>query len=476
MGLTVTNTNTFQLLSILDRTSRAQSNIITQLSTGLRINKGSDDPAGLIALKSLQAEISAVDAALRNNQRTDAVMGVADTAFGEIESLLNEINSLVMASSSDGNLSEAETAANQAQIDLAIQSIDRIVNTTSFNGRKLIDGTGAVDTTIADPSRITDLKIYNRGNISSNQTYTVTVTSAAATAKFAAADFTGGSTVSAATELAITGALGTATIELGVGATRASAVAAINLARDVTGVSATTSGANWLVLNSKTPGSDAFVSVDVLSGGGLANNNDFIEANKVLGKDAKGNINGQSFTADGREVSFNVAGVSGSLSLSSTFTPGSTTFTVKTTGGFTFQLGPDSSTRVTIGIDGLFSHKLGGGSAGAFLSELKSGGSADLSSSASRATALAAVQKAISDVSISHGRIGGFQKFQVKPAVNSLNAAKVGLSDAASVIGDTDFAWATAELNKQSVLLNSGISLLGLANQQAAQILALIGG
>ena len=82
MGLTVTNTNTFQLLSILNRTSKAQNNVITQLSTGLRINRGADDPAGLIALKSLQAEIGAVDASIANNQRTDAVLGVADNALG----------------------------------------------------------------------------------------------------------------------------------------------------------------------------------------------------------------------------------------------------------------------------------------------------------------------------------------------------------------------------------------------------------
>ncbi len=168
MGLTVTNTNTFQLLSILNRTSKAQSNVITQLSTGLRINRGADDPAGLIALKSLQAEIGAVDAALANNQRTDAVLGVADNALGEIHNLLNEINSIVIASASDGNLSNAEISANQAQIDLAIESIDRIVRTTTFNGKRLIDGTGAVDNTVASANDISSLRIFNRGNISSD--------------------------------------------------------------------------------------------------------------------------------------------------------------------------------------------------------------------------------------------------------------------------------------------------------------------
>ena len=59
MALTVTNTNTLELLHIINNTSYAQNKVLTQLSTGMRINKGADDPAGLIALKSLEAELTA---------------------------------------------------------------------------------------------------------------------------------------------------------------------------------------------------------------------------------------------------------------------------------------------------------------------------------------------------------------------------------------------------------------------------------
>ncbi len=71
------------------------------------------------------------------------------------------------------------------------------------------------------------------------------------------------------------------------------------------------------------------------------------------------------------------------------------------------------------------------------------------------------------------GRIGGFQKFQVGSSINALQAAQTGLGEATSLIGDTDFAVATARLNQQQVLINAGISLLGVANQQAAAILSL---
>ena len=111
--------------------------------------------------------------------------------------------------------------------------------------------------------------------------------------------------------------------------------------------------------------------------------------------------------------------------------------------------------------------------AGAFLSDLRGGQKADLNSDA--ATAFSTIRKAVADVATERGRIGAFQKFQVQPSIRQLEATKVGLTNVTSVIGDTDFAEATARLNRENVLLNAGISLLGVANQQAGQILALLG-
>ena len=139
----------------------------------------------------------------------------------------------------------------------------------------------------------------------------------------------------------------------------------------------------------------------------------------------------------------------------------------------TFQLGTNSTTQSTIGLDSLATHTLGGGDAGALLNELKSGGAADLASKS--ANTLKAVRKAITQVASAKGRLGGFQKFQVQTSINSLTTNAQSLTAAKSIIADTDYALASAELNRQSVLLNSGISLLGLANQQASQILSLLG-
>ena len=137
MALTVTNTESLRLLSIINNISQSQTSTLERLSTGLKINKGADDPAGLIALTSLQAELTAVDAAIDNGQRADAILSVADGALQEVNNLLLDIESLAAASTSSGGLSAAEIAANQAQIDAAVDSIDRIIRTTSFNGKWL---------------------------------------------------------------------------------------------------------------------------------------------------------------------------------------------------------------------------------------------------------------------------------------------------------------------------------------------------
>ena len=117
-------------------------------------------------------------------------------------------------------------------------------------------------------------------------------------------------------------------------------------------------------------------------------------------------------------------------------------------------------------------YKLGGGNGTTRLSELKSGGSIDLTTDV--AGALNSVKAAVADVASVRGRLGGFQKFQVGTAINSLKAAQIGLTNAASVVGDTDYAAATTELNRQTVLVQSAISLFGIVNQQGSQILSLL--
>ncbi len=110
-----------------------------RLATMRRINRGSDDPAGLIAAGQLEAELTAIRAASRNAARAAGAARAADSALSEVSSLLTSIRGHVIEAAG-GALSDAEIAARQLEIDAAVETIDRIAAVTSFGGRKLLDG------------------------------------------------------------------------------------------------------------------------------------------------------------------------------------------------------------------------------------------------------------------------------------------------------------------------------------------------
>jgi len=140
--MTKINTNVGSLVAQkrLQRSNNDLSLALTRLSTGLRINTGKDDPAGLIASEGLRSDIISVERAVTNSQRANQVIATADSALGQVSGLLNDIRGLVTEAANTGALSDEQIAANQLQIDSSLEAINRIAQTTSFQGRRLLDG------------------------------------------------------------------------------------------------------------------------------------------------------------------------------------------------------------------------------------------------------------------------------------------------------------------------------------------------
>ncbi len=472
MALTVTNSNTLSLLNILNKTGTAQTNTMTRLSTGQKINRGQDDPAGLLALNSVEREMTSVNAAITSDQRTDAMLGIADGALTQITSLLGEVQRLASESSNSAGLTASEIASNQSQIDDAIASIDRIVRTTEFNGKKLLDGSLGINAQGADTAYFSNVRVYSRDPNAETNTVRVTVDAVAERAE--AVDLATNS-ASEDTTIEIRGSLGTQIVEIDANESLSSIAAKINDVTGLTGVVASQTGGvatGHVDLYSSGYGSAEFVKVSIIEGGAQNGSGTFSELNEV-GVDADVTINGAAAAADGREVYYTQNGLNLAFTLTGSFTAGTTqSFTVDDASGATLQLGTDSTTRYTMGIDSLYARRLGSADAGGFLSDLKSGGAAALLADPSTAAQIAAeAQKQISTL---QGRIGGFQKYQVQTSLAAMNATKEGLTAVKSLIGDVDYAAESSELTRQNVLMQSAIQLLGLANQQSAQILNLL--
>ncbi len=113
------NTNVQSLLvarGVLNSNIAPQDQALERLSTGLRINRDKDDPAGLIASETLRNTEVAIGAAIDNSRRADSVLAVAEGSLQEISSLLLELENLIDRSASEAGLSSEEIAANQLQI------------------------------------------------------------------------------------------------------------------------------------------------------------------------------------------------------------------------------------------------------------------------------------------------------------------------------------------------------------------------
>ena len=186
--MTRINTNVSSLVAqnTLSRSNADLNQALTRLSTGLRINTGKDDPAGLIASENLRSDITSIRRAISNTDRANQVIATADSALGQVSGLLNDIRGLVTESANSGALSQDQLEANQLQVDSSLEALNRIAQTTTFQGRKLLDGSLDFITNTGSISSIESLNIDQAnlgatGSVSLN----VDITAAASQASIA---------------------------------------------------------------------------------------------------------------------------------------------------------------------------------------------------------------------------------------------------------------------------------------------------
>lgn len=272
--MTRINTNVSSAIaqSNLARSQASLQTALQRLSTGLRINVGKDDPAGLIASEVLRADIVSTQRGITNSQRANQMIATADSALGQVSSLLNDIRGLVSDAANTGALSEEQIAANQLQIDSSLEAIDRIAQVTQFQGKRLLDGNLDFVTQDVDATKMNDLKIET-ANFGTQTEINVGV-EVVAQAMQASLKFKG-TQVSQATVLEVGGASGFEAFSFDAGSTITEMRDAINLVSDVLGVQAqlgdrtadeatkgvvrtlNAGGANGLAITAKEAGSTA---------------------------------------------------------------------------------------------------------------------------------------------------------------------------------------------------------------------------
>jgi len=139
--MTVINTNTAAMNAQynLSKVQSSMDEAMAALSSGKRINSASDDAAGIAIATRMESQVRGLNQAMRNAADGQALVSTAEGAMDEITNMLQRMRELAIQSA-NGTNSDNDREALNMEVDALIAEIDRVVNTTSFNGKNILDG------------------------------------------------------------------------------------------------------------------------------------------------------------------------------------------------------------------------------------------------------------------------------------------------------------------------------------------------
>lgn len=144
MALTVnTNIASLNTQRNLNSSSSSLNNSLQRLSTGSRINSAKDDAAGLQIANRLTSQVNGLNVAVKNSNDGISLAQTAEGALQQSTNILQRMRDLALQSANGSNSDKERTALN-SEVKQLQKELDRISNTTTFGGRKLLDGTFGV--------------------------------------------------------------------------------------------------------------------------------------------------------------------------------------------------------------------------------------------------------------------------------------------------------------------------------------------
>jgi flagellin len=452
----------------LGRASAGVQKSVERLSSGLKINRGSDGPAALVISEKQRAQIAGLRAAIDNSEKAVSLVQTAEGALSEINSLLVKVRSLAIDSANTGINDADALAANQAEINNALDTIDRIANNTQFGTKKLLDGSAGIHGVSSNG----DVAFLKGTADTIAGSYAVTVTTAGERATETA---TTDQTQALATDEIVT--INDVSISLTAGLNQNQVIDRINEFSSQTGVTAELDGTSTRLYTGDF-GSNSSVTVvsnvaddSTSSGFGTTLNSD-------NGVDIVGTIGGASFNGSGNVITADSGAAKGlSLQIAAASTDATSTLTAVTStvsvtdNSLQFQIGPNQNQTANIAINKINPVALGFGVVGNQFTNLNE---IDITSASKANDSIGVIDAAIDDVTNLRGSLGAFQANTLESTANNLRATLENTINAESVIRDTDFAEEISNFTRNQVLVQAGTSALGQANQIPQLVLSLL--
>ncbi len=453
----------------LANSSRDLRTSLERLSSGFKVNRGADGPAALVISEKQRAQIAGLGAAIENTEKAVALVQTAEGALNEINTLLVKIRSLAIDSANEGVNDEDALAANQAEIDNALETINRIAENTQFGVKKLLNGEAGINGVSSDD----DVTFLNAEQTTEGGSYEIVVTVPGERGT-AEADTVQSSVLAEDETLVINGVA----VELAAGMSQTQVIDRINdytaqtsIIADANGAGGTTrlytdafgveSVAEVVSNKAAAPDSSGFgvtrqsgsgVNVEITIGG-----NAYVGNGNVVTA-SRGSEKGLTISIAADENLVNtVDGLQGTIDI--------------TDKSLAFQIGPNANQNAQIAIAKAEASSLGIGAPSNRFANL---GEIKVLSVAQSNDALAVIDRAVDDVTNLRGELGAFQQNTLQATANNLRVTLENTINAEAVIRDTDFAEEVSEFTKQQILQQAGASVLASANQVPQLVLSLL--
>ncbi|MBD8483826.1 flagellin N-terminal helical domain-containing protein [Pseudomonas coleopterorum] len=475
MALSVnTNTASLTVQKNLNKASDALSTSMTRLSSGLKINSAKDDAAGLQISNRLTSQINGLSVAVKNANDGISIAQTAEGAMQESTNILQRMRELALQSANGSNSADDRTSL-QSEYSQLTTELTRISTTTTFGGRNLMDGSFGT-TAFQIGSNANETINVTLGNISANKIGTNQITSTGLAPSATAVPAAAGTIV-------VAGNGQQAEVAIGIGASAKTIASSLNSA--VPGLSAkatTTASFSFASANLASAAKmdvkvgDASVSLQgITSLSGLAEQLSSNAAKLGVTVNYDESKSSLSITsASGENISFanTTFGTAGDIKVANGAVAGQTPVAIVDNMAVTGTVQLDSSKSFALLEKGgtTVADVFGTGNNS---SKLKTISDSKITTAEDSQKALAAIDKAISNIDSQRADLGAVQN-RFDSTVANLQSISENSSAARSRIQDADFASETAELTKQQTLQQASTAILSQANQLPSSVLKLL--
>lgn len=482
----------------LKATDEAMSKTLEKLSSGYKINRAADGPANLVISEQMRAQVASMEQAAANSEMAISMVQTAEASLNEVNNMLVSMRQLALHAANEGANDDKMLAADQAEIDNALRTMDGIAIQAQFGSRNLLDGSNGISgVAVGEGVHFVQADVVTQSSPADG--YALDVAETATKARLEGSRTLTPDEINAGgIQITLNEGGRSMTYFTKVGETMETILRNMQGMVEQNGlmidVGLTEEGR--LFAEHQEYGSEpSFQAIASVAGILTDEENVLLEA--IQGNDVQGTIGGElahgegqyltaakGTRADGLVIKYDgglktvpQVDESGQPRLDESGNPLPPKDSMEgavyvANNALNFQIGPNQNQTASINLPNINTHVMSQRVANE--SGFRALADIDVTTYQGAQDAIKMIDQAIYEISSSRGNLGAFQKNTLETNLNNLRYATENLVAAESVIRDTDMASEMSEFTKQQILLASGTAMLGQANQTPKAVLSLL--